>query len=361
MSREFQFKIPTILVAITLVFICVIGLLSLGVFISSLTGDPDLVSTAIPGSFQNTGNSLSYDALAKQYKLFELTILFGVVVTILLCWTFYVLRQTRRNSKIIEETNRNLQDEIEKGKTTENQLNEVHIELGQSSSKLKGIIEGTTDLISAIDRNYRITSFNSAYKKNLKTLFDVDVKNGMNLIDAMSIHPKLQKNSKKLWDRALAGEQFTAHESFLDTTENPNYFEVTYNPIRNSKNEIIGASHIVRNITERKLAEEALKNERDFISAIVEASNLLVMVTNSEGKIIKFNHACEETSGYKFEEIKGRIFWNVLIPSEEAAMVKFTVGKTDLENNYVNHWITKEEQLKLISWRNLYRIKRKCN
>jgi len=352
MSLEFLSKTPKILIAIALVFICVIGLIGLGVFLGSGIGNVDLVSAVLPASLQDTGGVLPEDTFAQQYKLFELTILFGIVITLLLCWTFYVLRQTQRNSKIIQKTNRDLQKEIEKGKTAENLLTEVHLELGQSSSKLKGIIEGTSDLISAIDCEYRIISFNSAYKKDLKKLFNVDVKNGMSLIDAMSIHPELQKRSKKLWDRALAGEQFTAHENFLDTSENPNYFEVTYNPIRNSKNKIIGASHIVRNITERKLAEEALKSERDFSSAIVEASNLLVMVTDSDGKIVKFNHACEETSGYKFDDIKGRVFWNVLIPSEEAAKVKFNLAKADSQQNYVNRWITKDEKLRLVSWRN---------
>ena len=176
----------------------------------------------------------------------------------------------------------------------------------------------------------------------------------MNLIDAMEINPVLQEKSKHLWNRALAGEQFTAHENFVDTSNQTNYFEVTYNPIRNKEDKIIGASHIIRNTTDRKLAEDSLKRDRDFISAIVEASNLLVMVVDIEGKIVKFNRACEEASGYKLAEVDGRVFWNILIPPEEAANVKLNHRKIKLRSsteNFVNHWVTKDEKMRLISWR----------
>lgn len=317
----------------------------------------ELVPMALTNSFQNTDFSAAKSAFEAQYKIYETTILFGLVVTILLCWTLYILQKSRRNSKAIRETNKTLFEEIQKRKTTQTRLNEIHLELGQSSSKLSGIIEGTSDLISAIDLNYKIISFNTAYKTDLKQLFGVDIQDGTNLIDAMAVHPELQKKSKRLWDRALAGEQFTAREQFTDNTQNPTFFEVTYNPIRNIDGEIIGASHIIRNVTDRKLAEDALKKERDFISTVVEASNLLVMVVDMDGRIVKFNRACEITSGYSFEEIDGRVFWNVLIPPEEAAKIKLTHRKLRSSSpieDYVNHWITKDEQLRMISWRNSF-------
>ena len=138
----------------------------------------DLVPTTFINSFQDENISFSNRILTNQYKIYEITVLFGLVVTILLCWTLYLLQKSRRNSKAIQNTNETLLKEIKTHKNTQTKLNEIHSELGLSSSNLSGIIEGTTDFISAIDLEYRLISFNSAYKKSIKEFFGIEIQMG---------------------------------------------------------------------------------------------------------------------------------------------------------------------------------------
>ena len=59
-------------------------------------------------------------------------------------------------------------------------------------------------------------------------------------------------------------------------------------------------------------AAEALQNERDFASAVVDTAAALVLVLDAQGRILRFNRTCQVTSGYRHEEVEGQAVWDVL-------------------------------------------------
>jgi PAS domain-containing protein len=59
----------------------------------------------------------------------------------------------------------------------------------------------------------------------------------------------------------------------------------------NDKGEQIGAVGIARDITERKLSEEAFKKTKDHLDNIIESSIDSIVVSDSEGKITRVNRA----------------------------------------------------------------------
>jgi PAS domain S-box-containing protein len=60
-------------------------------------------------------------------------------------------------------------------------------------------------------------------------------------------------------------------------------------------------------ISDLKRIEEERQEERNFISAILDTVGALVVVLDDEGHILRFNPACELTSGYSKEEVQGSI------------------------------------------------------
>jgi PAS domain S-box-containing protein len=104
-----------------------------------------------------------------------------------------------------------------------------------------------------------------------------------------------------------------------------------------------------------KQSEDALRRERDFTSAVLSTEGALVVVLDREGRIIRFNSACEELTGYAFEELRGKVFWDQLLIPEEVDAVKavFTQLRSgDFPNENENHWATKEDGQRLIMWSN---------
>ncbi|HEX9020005.1 MAG TPA: PAS domain S-box protein [Nitrospirota bacterium] len=126
-------------------------------------------------------------------------------------------------------------------------------------------------------------------------------------------------------------------------------------PLRNEKEEIVAVLAITRDVTERKKTEEVLKKERDFTTAVLNTVGAIVLVLDREGKVVRFNSACEEVSGYTFAEVQGRHVWDFLIPPEQVEGVK-TVFKNlssgMFPNKYENFWVAKDGRRKLIAWSN---------
>ncbi len=82
---------------------------------------------------------------------------------------------------------------------------------------------------------------------------------------------------------------------------------------------------IAFDITELKRTEEALQEERNVVSAILHTVGALVVVLDPQGKIVRFNRACEEVSGYSYEEVKEKRFWELCLDREEAERFKMIV------------------------------------
>ncbi|WP_392534849.1 response regulator [Nostoc sp. C117] len=112
---------------------------------------------------------------------------------------------------------------------------------------------------------------------------------------------------------------------------------------------------IYREVKERKLTEETLNKERNFISAVLDTASALVIVLNAEGQILRFNQACEQTTGYSFDEVRGRHFWNLFLLPEQVESVKavFQQLRTDEGlKKYESHWVIKDGSRRLITWTN---------
>ncbi len=126
-------------------------------------------------------------------------------------------------------------------------------------------------------------------------------------------------------------------------------------PLRNEKDDIIALLGITRDVTEQKKAEEALKKERDFMSTVLDTVGSIVLVLDRDGRIVRFNRTCEEVSGYRFEEVRGRFVWDFLIPPEQVEGVKGvfkSLASGMFPNKYENYWVAKDGQRKLIAWSN---------
>jgi PAS domain S-box-containing protein len=109
-------------------------------------------------------------------------------------------------------------------------------------------------------------------------------------------------------------------------------------------------------MTTQNGAEAALRTERDFISAIFETISALVVVLDRKGRIVQFNRACQETTGYSFDEVKGKPLWNLrlLVPEEidtiKGVFSQLVAGK--FPSRWENPWITKDGRRRLIAWSN---------
>jgi PAS domain S-box-containing protein len=102
-------------------------------------------------------------------------------------------------------------------------------------------------------------------------------------------------------------------------------------------------------------AEAALKREHQFLSAILETAGALVLVLDKDGLIIRFNRACERSSGYSAAQMLGQPFWRLISRRDEQQNAReiFDRLQRGLEfNTHENHWRAANGEDHLIAWSN---------
>ena len=95
--------------------------------------------------------------------------------------------------------------------------------------------------------------------------------------------------------------------------------------------------------------------ERDFISAVLDTAGALVVVLDRAGRIVRFNRACERTTGYSLEEVRGKLLWGLFLIPEEVTPVKAIFEELragQFPNGYENTWVTRDGRRRLIAWSN---------
>ena len=108
-------------------------------------------------------------------------------------------------------------------------------------------------------------------------------------------------------------------------------------------------------IAQLQRQREQLRESEQFNVAVLDTAGALVVVLDMEGRIQRFNRACETLTGYAAADVNRRVFWEFLIPPEEMAGVKQTwemLQAGDFPNQHENHWLAKDGTRRLIMWAN---------
>jgi PAS domain S-box-containing protein len=106
-------------------------------------------------------------------------------------------------------------------------------------------------------------------------------------------------------------------------------------------------------ISDLKHTEEALHQERNVVSAILDTVGALVVVLDPEGRITRFNRACELTTGYSLEEVRGKRIWDFFLVPEEVERFKLIFMQLSadlLPEDYQSYWVTRHGTKRLIAW-----------
>lgn len=105
---------------------------------------------------------------------------------------------------------------------------------------------------------------------------------------------------------------------------------------------------------ERTAVRSALQAERNFAAAVLETAGTLTVVADSQGRILRFNRACEELTGRDSAELEGKVLWEALVPAEEADELRFllcALGRGErCRAAHEGHWTTHTGERRLISW-----------
>jgi PAS domain S-box-containing protein len=167
------------------------------------------------------------------------------------------------------------------------------------------------------------------------------------------IHP----DDKERWSREVAqmflsGTALRSSYRVIARDGHVVWFHCEAKMIRRSDSRPWFIHGVAVDITELKRTEEAFEQERDVLSAILDTVGALVVVLDSSGRIVRFNRACEQTSGYFFEQVRGKYFWNLFLPEERdrlsAMFEQLKRGRP--VDDFESYWTTGGGSRRFIGW-----------
>jgi PAS domain S-box-containing protein len=178
-------------------------------------------------------------------------------------------------------------------------------------------------------------------------------------------HPDDRAADFEGWLRVARGEAQTyqTEKRYLRKDGAIIWVDVKVILMRDHQGQALCTLGVITDITEHKqlqaqLAEHGaqLQGERNFIDAILDTVAALIVVMDNEGRMVRFNRACNAITGYDFAELLGRADWkDLIIPEDEMAGIDQVLGRLRAGEEFVpheNHWLHRDGSRRLISWRN---------
>ena len=133
---------------------------------------------------------------------------------------------------------------------------------------------------------------------------------------------------------------------------------VVASQVRDDEGRTVAMMATFHDLTDLRRAQHEERLLRAFNEAVVEQAGTLVLVLDAQGRIVRFNRACELASGRGRDEVLGRHAWDVLLPPEQAETVRREAFEASAANpqamsgSYTNEWLAADGTRPLIEWFN---------
>jgi PAS domain S-box-containing protein len=173
----------------------------------------------------------------------------------------------------------------------------------QASARLAAIVEHSGDAIFTKDLNGIIQAWNPAAER----LFGYRPEEIVGKQIAILIPPDRLTEEDHIVASLRQGQPVARMETIRVAKDGRHIpVAVSVSPLKNAEGEVIGASKIVRDITDLVAAREALLREKELLATTLASIGDGVIVTDADGRVTFLNAEAEALTGWKSSEATGR-------------------------------------------------------
>ncbi|HSQ19690.1 MAG TPA: PAS domain S-box protein, partial [Blastocatellia bacterium] len=169
------------------------------------------------------------------------------------------------------------------------------------------------DAIIGQDLNSIITSWNTGAER----LFGYTSQEAIGQSVTLLVPPDRLHEEDEIHERLNRGESVEHCETVrLRKNGSPLEISLTISPIKDATGQVIGASKVARDITERKKTDEALRDSEERFRSLVSVITDVPWVADATGAFITPQSAWEAYTGQSWEEHRGFGWANALHPDD---------------------------------------------
>ncbi|WP_135664719.1 PAS domain S-box protein [Halorhabdus rudnickae] len=168
-------------------------------------------------------------------------------------------------------------------------------------------VESSTNLLAAVDREYRYVLTNHRYRD----LYGIDegVPADERLADVLG--SERFEAIKPYVDRALAGESVEYETERTRPDGEQRSFHVRYFPLEDADGTIQGAVASLRDVTERRARERERRETMETFEGLFDGINDAVFVHRLDGQFLAVNETACQRLGYDEGELLGMTPWDL--------------------------------------------------
>lgn len=272
----------------------------------------------------------------------------------------------------LQSANEELETSKEELQSLNEELATVNAQLRDKVDELEGTNNDMANLLASVDNATLFLGVDRTIHRftpsatRLFNLIATDVGRPIGHITARFDDPDLSRDIDLVLQNLVPSEREVSRE-------NEQWYLRRITPYRTADNRISGVVLTLTDITPLKRAEldlrdltkhleqrvaahsELLQRERNFIDAILNTAAALIVVGDTEGRVVRYNTACSTTAGFDFGEFQGNSAWLDLIPPDEKEGVRRVIEKLaagEAPVGHETHWIRRDGSKRLLSWRN---------
>ncbi len=115
-----------------------------------------------------------------------------------------------------------------------------------------------------------------------------------------------------------------------------------------------GLGYSIGVAVQRRMAEEALRRERNFSHSVVDNAQALIIGLDSDARVTLFNSTAADVTGYAAEEVVGRRLWDIMVGEQdlaETAKPFLQILDGDFPKTFESILTTKDGHELLTTWR----------
>ncbi len=244
------------------------------------------------------------------------------ILAMVLVFSFALADKINTMRKRLEVLNANLEREV---------VDHIHDKeaLKRSEERFRGVVERNFDVIFMMDTAGHFSYVSPSITAMTGYRVDEFINSSMRGFQPSDMFDF----SRLLFGDLLKGKEIIGYETVIIRKNGTRiHIEVNLSPIMKGET-VTGVQGIARDITERKMAEEALMEEKERLSITLRSIAEGVIATDIKWRIHIMNKAAEELTAWRQDQVLGRTLDDVLllVDRKTGARKEFTDAMTPPE------------------------------
>jgi diguanylate cyclase (GGDEF)-like protein/PAS domain S-box-containing protein len=224
---------------------------------------------------------------------------------------------------------------------------QAEAELKKSLSLYMATLESTTDGLLVVNRQGIIVSANKKFRELWRVPEDIvtsgdDDRALAYVLDQLEDPQGFLQRVKELYDQPAA-------ESFdMLNFKDGRVFE-RYSIPQYLDNQIVGRVWSFRDVTARRQAENEVRESKEYLENILENSADPIGIVDQRGRIIQWNKASEKAFGYSFDELEGKLSFELYADHNELQAILTQLRRDGSVRGYEIHMKKKDGSIALFA------------